>query len=526
MKKTALISVFDKAGVVDFAKGLEKLDWWITSTGGTYKTLKAAKIKVIPIEQITGSPEILDGRVKTISYQLAAGILFDRAKKRHRQKVQAGNLPQIDMVVVNLYPFEETISKKHNLEDAIEMIDVGGVTLLRAAAKNYKFVTVLIDPKDYPLVLEGLEKQGEVPIETRKRLAAKAFWRVSGYDNAIDVYLARQLLGDSVLKMSFCKGKQLRYGENPHLAGWFYKEMTNDPLALQNFKVVQGKKLSFNNFLDISAAVDALSEIGGDSSACVIVKHNSPAGAAVDRDIEKSYNKAWYSGDPLAAFGGVIAVNREVDEKLASEMLSQKGEKKFFEVLIAPSLASKASKVFSQRKKLIVLTNKALGKPKLRKGSDYKYVRGGVLKQDFDSKEIKEKDLKVVTKKRPTKEQIEDLLFAWRMVKVSKSNAITIVKNQTLISSGVGQQDRKEACRIAVFKATDPARGKNKKTPVGAVAASDAFFPFADGPEILIKAGIAAIIQPGGSIREQETIDLCDKHKIAMVFTSVRAFKH
>jgi phosphoribosylaminoimidazolecarboxamide formyltransferase/IMP cyclohydrolase len=526
MKKYALISVFNKEGVVVFAKGLEKLGWEIVSTGGTYGTLKKAGVRVTPIEKLTGNPEILDGGVKTISYQVAAGLLFDRERPEHARQMKQLEIKPIDLVVCNLYPFEETVSKKHSLKEAFEMIDIGGVTLLRAAAKNYNFVIALTDPKDYTGVLEELDKRGEVSTETRRELASKVFWKISEYDNVIDEYLAKELLENNVLKMSFCKGKKLRYGENPHLPGSFYKEVTKDSLALQNFESLQGKELSFNNILDVSAAVEALSEIGRKNPACVVIKHNSPAGAAVAETVERAYEVAWYGGDPLAAFGGVVAVNREVDKKLAANMLVRRGEKKFFEVLAAPGVTPEALKIFSKRKNLVILTNKGLVKPKLRRGFDYKFIRGGLLKQTFDSKEIKENDLRIVTKGGPTKKQIKDLLFAWSIVRLSKSNAVVIAKNQTLISSGVGQQDRKEACRIAVFKATDEARGKNKKTPIGMVAASDAFFPFADGPEILIKAGVKAIIQPGGSIRDQETIDLCDKYGVPMVFTGIRSFKH
>ncbi len=526
MKKHALISVFNKKGIVDFARGLEKLGWGIVSTGGTYETLDKAGIGVVPIKKLTGNPEILDGRVKTISYKVAAGLLFDRERPDHVRQIKQLKIKPLDLVVCNLYPFGETVSRKHSLKEALEMIDIGGVTLLRAAAKNYNFVIALTDPKDYTGVLKELDKWGEVSTEMRRELASKVFWKVSEYDNVIDEYLAKELLENNVLKLSFCKGNKLRYGENPHLLGSFYKEVTKDPLALQNFEPLQGKELSFNNILDVSAAVDALSEIAQKEPACVVIKHNSPAGAAIAKTVERAYEGAWYGGDPLAAFGGVVAVNREVDKKLAANMLSKRGGKKFFEVLAAPKLTLGAMGIFSKRKNLIVLKNKGLEKPKARRGSDYKFLRGGVLRQDFDSKQIKESDLKIVTKERPTKKQIKDLLFAWSIVKLSKSNAIVIAKNQTLISSGVGQQDRKEACRIAVFKATDKARGKNKKTPIGTVAASDAFFPFADGPEILIKVGVGAVIQPGGSIRDQETIDLCDRHGVSMVFTSVRSFKH
>ncbi len=516
MRQTALISVFDKRGIVAFAKELTRLGWQIIATSGTYKTLKSAKIQVTTIEKITGSPEILDGRVKTISYRIAAGILFDRESRKHQNQVKKVNLPTIDMVVCNLYPFEKTIAKTHSLQEATEMMDIGGVTLLRAAAKNFQHVISICDPNDYHLVLKKLSSEGGLGESTRSQLAAKTFQYIASYDEKINRYFSKQ----------FEPKAKLRYGENPHQAGWVFGQDTKDPLAAQNFKQLQGKALSFNNYLDISSAVDIISETGREKPACVIIKHGSPAGAAVADLIEKAYENAWYGGDSIAAFGGIVVVNRIVDEKLALKMLVGKEEKKFFEILLAPDVAKEALEVFKQRKNLIILVNAALKKPKVRKGFDYKYVRGGTLEQEFDSKRITVKDLEVASKKKPSKKQIEDLIFAWKMAKVSKSNAISIVKDQILISSGVGQQDRKESCRIAVFKATDSDRGKNKQTPVGAVSSSDASFPFPDGPEILIKAGIIAIIQPGGSIRDQGTIDLCNKYNVAMVFTGIRAFKH
>ncbi|OGY21624.1 MAG: bifunctional phosphoribosylaminoimidazolecarboxamide formyltransferase/IMP cyclohydrolase [Candidatus Woykebacteria bacterium GWA1_44_8] len=526
-QKRALISVFNKEEVVEFAKNLENLGWEIVSTGGTSRFLKRAGIKVTPIEKITGRSEILDGRVKTIAYQIAAGLLFDRKKPKHRAEIKKSNIKPIDMVVCSLYPFEKTVSGKHSLEEAVEMIDIGGVTLLRAAAKNYEYVTVVTDPKYYPLILRELEKVGEVSLETKKRLASKVFWKVADYDAAIDVYLAKRFCQEEIIKLNFCEGKKLRYGENPHLAGWFYKTQDPaDPLAISDFKFLQGKEVSFNNTLDISAAIDLICEIGQEKPSCAILKHGSPCGAATKDSIHQAYHSAWYEGDPLAAFGGIVIVNRLVDEKLARKMLFDRGQKKFFEVLLAPKVEVAALNFFGERKNLIILENPTLEKPKIRKAFDFKFVRGGILKGDFDSKVISEKDLKIVSKQRPTKKQIEDLLFAFKIVKASRSNAVAIAKNQTLISSGVGQQDRKEACKLAVFKSADPSRGKSQQTAIGAVAASDGFFPFADGPEILIKAGIKAIIQPGGSLRDQETINLCNRHKVALVFTGVRAFKH
>ena len=516
MNKLALISVFNKKGIVDFAKNLEGAGWGIVASGGTYRTLKSAKIKASHLEKITGSPEILEGRIKTISYQVAAGILFDRSKRKQRREMEKSHLQPIDMVVCNLYPFEKTTSNKRDLKDAIEMIDIGGVTLLRAAAKNFKDVIVVSDPDDYQEIIYKLEVSGKLDDNIKTKLASKAFEYVTRYDSSISRYFAKHF-GNSI---------KLRYGENPHQKAWFHEESTTDPLAIQNFKQIQGKGLSFNNILDVSAVIAALAEVGGTKPACVIVKHGSPAGGAVAGSIENAYKNAWFGGDPIAAFGGIIGVNREVDDNLALQMLIENGRKKFFEVLLTPKISPEAQKIFSVRKKLTILHNKALQNPKVRRGKDFKYVRGGVLEQDFDSKILTEKNLKVVTHKRPTKKQITDLLFAWMIVKVSKSNAIAISKNQTLVSSGVGQQDRKEAARIAVFKATDLARGKTKKTPIGAVAASDAFFPFPDGPELLIKAGIKAIIQPGGSIRDQDTIDLCNKYGVSMAFTNIRSFKH
>lgn len=316
------------------------------------------------------------------------------------------------------------------------------------------------------------------------------------------------------LKIGLKKFFDTRYGENPHQRGAFYcNQEDKDKLSIQNFKKLQGKEISFNNLLDINAIILTLSELGGKKPACAIVKHGNPCGAAYGRDTKDAFYRAWEGGDPLAAFGGIIGINREVDEKLARLMI-----KNFFEALLAPKIKEKASKIFSQKPKLIILTNPTLKNPKPSKELDLKKIRGGFLVQEPDLKEINEKDLKVVTKLRPTRKQIKDLLFAWKICKVSKSNAIVLAKDDTLISSGVGQQDRKRCCLLAVTKA----RTRAKNT----VAASDGFFPFPDGPEILIKAGIKAIIQPGGSIHDQDIIKLCDKQKIPMVFTGIRCFKH
>jgi phosphoribosylaminoimidazolecarboxamide formyltransferase/IMP cyclohydrolase len=318
----------------------------------------------------------------------------------------------------------------------------------------------------------------------------------------------------NILKIGLKKLFDTRYGENPHLKGAFFISPKNkDKLAIQNFNKVQGKEISFNNLLDVNAAIGTLTEIENKKPACVIIKHGNPCGASYGKDAQDAFFRAWYKGDSLAAFGGIIGINREVDEKLAKLMI-----KNFFEVLLTPEVKEKALKFFSQKQKLIILTNPALKKPKITKELDFKKIRGGFLVQEPDLKKIKEKDLKVATNVRPAKKQIKDLLFAWTICKVSKSNAIVLVKDETLISSGVGQQDRKRACELAILKA-----GKRAKNTV---AASDGFFPFSDGPEILIKAGIKTIIQPGGSIHDNDIIKLCDRQKIPMVFTGIRCFKH
>lgn len=487
-KKYALISVFDKTGIIEFAGFLIKQNYEIISTGGTAKALKDNKIPITDIEKITGNPESFDGRMKTISFPLESGILFDRSNKSHVLQAKKLNVKPIDMVVCNFYAFEKN--------PGIEMIDIGGPTMVRAAAKNYAHVTVITDPADYSLF-----KSGDVTLETRKKLAIKAFKKTAAYDSLIYQYLSPNT-------------QMLRYGENPHQEGYWYKTESDDPLALQNFLKLQGKELSFNNLLDCEAAINTLSYIEADKPGCVIIKHNNPCGAALGSNPKDSFQKAW-DGDSLAAFGGIICVNWEVTESLAKLMLSQK---RFFEVLLAPAVAQKALKIFGQKPNLRVLVNPELKNPKLTKELDYKKIRGGFLVQNPDSDKLDPKCLKNVTKKKISKKDFGDLLFAWSICRASKSNTIVLVKDNQLIGSGVGQQDRKRCCELAVGKA-----GKRAK---GCVAASDAFFPFSDGPQILIKSGVRAIIQPGGSIRDSDTINLCNKTGIPMVFTAVRCFRH
>jgi len=546
-KVYALFSVSDKRGIGRLARAVTQKGMSIISTGGTAKILKEEGIPFVPIETITGSPESFGGRMKTISFQIESGILYDRSNPHHVEDATLLQIPKIDLVVCNFYPFQQTIAKQEvTLEEAIENIDIGGPTMVRAAAKNFRNVAVVVDPDDYPSVIDLMDYEGQLPYDFRFYLAAKAFTLTADYDSAIDPYMSL-MVGKRVLRMNYRDGEELRYGENPHQKGWIFKDpLSVDPLALWKFQQLQGKEMSFNNFLDMSAAIDALVEItvGGheETPACVILKHQNPSGAAISeeappfkitgaafsRSIKDAYLKAWYDGDSLASYGGIIVVNKEVDKELAQMMIRSPLDKedKFFEVLVAPSVTAEALEVFAKYKGRRVLVNLALADQlDFAPGFDFKRVRGGILVQDIDRHVVKEPDLLVVSETKPSPEQIRDILFAWRVAKVSKSNSIVLVENETLIASGVGQQDRKRCCELAVSKAGERAKGTR--------AASDAFFPMSDGPQELIKAGIVIILHPGGSKKDQETIDLCNKNGVVLVFTSkdykelmIRCFKH
>jgi phosphoribosylaminoimidazolecarboxamide formyltransferase/IMP cyclohydrolase len=503
----ALISVFDKTGILDLAKALVAKNVKIISTGGTAKYLKENKIEIIPIEDITKMPESFDGRMKTISFQIASGILFDRTNTSHQQQATELKIPHIDYIVCNFYDFWK--------KPGIEMIDVGGPTMVRAAAKNHNSVTVIVNPKDYPVVIEEIEKNGKPSDELRKILAATAFSYVAEYDSLIANYFQQELNGTDWF-VTLRDGKRLRYGENPHQEGEFFKDLENkDKLGLGNFAVLQGKEISFSNYLDLDGGLQSISCIGQEKPACVILKHTNPCGAALGKDLKDAFHKSWFDGDPLAAFGGIIFFNRPVDGDLAEYMLA---DKKFFEIIAAPEFTKEARATFAAKPNLRLLENKELAKPYLTPYKEIKRIRGGFLVQDTDVKMIDKKNLNVVTKKKPTAAQIEDMLFAWEISRVSKSNCVVAVKDNVLLASGVGQQDRKRCCELCVSKALKPLKG--------AVAATDGFFPFRDGPDVLIKAGITTIIQPGGSIRDQETIDACNEAGVAMIMTGVRAFKH
>lgn len=513
--RRALISVFNKTGVVDLGRQLYKAGWEIISSGGTQRALQEAGVPTIPIEQVTGNPEAFGGRMKTISFQVASALLYDRGNSSHvRQAEELGIVP-IDLVVCNFYPFHTYVHPGTTDREAVELIDIGGPCMVRAAAKNFLGgVAVVVDPDDYPLLYPHISG-GEIPENIRRRLARKAFQYTAAYERAIAGFWEKGKEGEQAppFRIEARNGQALRYGENPHQQGWVYWDNAPDPLSLSSFQKLQGKELSYNNLLDSDGALYALSQLGGKRPACVVVKHTNPCGAAVRDTLEEAYRAAWHGGDSLAAFGGIIAVNRPVSRRIAEQMAAF-----FFEVLLAPAVDNDALDMLAAKKNVRVLVNPALEKPFIPSSRWVHQIRGGWLMQDADTRTIGEKDCTVATQRPPTAEEMRDLLFAWNMARASKSNTIVAAKDETLIASGVGQQDRKRCCELCVAKGGERLRG--------AVAASDAFFPFRDGPDVLLRAGITAIIQPGGSIRDQETIDACNEAGAAMVFTGARCFRH
>jgi len=508
-KRKALISVSRKEGVVEFARELQGLGFEIISTGGTYGLLKESGVDAVKVSDITGFPEILDGRVKTLHPAIHAGILANRNNADHMAQLALFNIEPIDLVVVNLYPFKETVlDEDATMGDAVENIDIGGPTLIRAAAKNWESVTVLVDPQDYPDVLDELRDSGSTSLSTRFRLAAKAFRHTAYYDAVISSYFSRgaKVLFPDEIVLPFEKVQELRYGENPHQKGAFYK----DPLSktgLANYVQLQGKELSFNNLHDVNAVLETLQEFYGVHCA-VAVKHANPCGVGVGKNLFEAYQKA-YEGDPVSIYGGIVGVNDTLDEVTALEM-----SKQFLEVIVAPEFTPEALDVLQKKKNLRLLKVNL----STASGFDIKRVEGGVLLQDKDLQDLDEKELTVVTNKAPTPKEMADLRFAWKVVKHLSSNAIALAKNGGTIGLGAGQVNRVGAVEIAIKQAGEKARG--------AVLASDGFFPFSDSVELAAKGGITAIIQPGGSKRDQECIDAANSYNIAMVFTHFRHFRH
>ena len=510
--KRALISVSDKSGIIEFAQVLVSKDIEIISTGGTAKLLKDKNIPVIEVSEYSGYPEMMAGRVKTLNPIIHGGIL---ARRGVDEKVMAENdIKPIDLVVVNLYPFQSTIADPDcSIEDAIENIDIGGPAMLRSSAKNYLSVTVVVDCQDYQLILDELNNNNDTSIETRRRLALKTFEHTAQYDGAIANYLGQEEGGFSnTLNLQFVKSQAMRYGENPHQNAAFYKEIKSNEACISSSKQIQGKPLSFNNLADADAALECVRNF--DNPSCVIVKHANPCGVATRKSILSAYQNA-YKTDPTSAFGGIIAFNRELDKKTAKSII----DKQFVEVIIAPSVNKDAQSVLSDKDNIRVLVCGSLTKPK--PAFEYKSISGGLLVQDTDLEQLDIKDLKCVTKIQPNSEQMKDLLFAWKVAKSVKSNAIVYAKNLMTIGIGAGQMSRIYSAKIASIKAADECLEVE-----GSVMASDAFFPFRDGIDAAAKVGIKAIIHPGGSLRDKEVIDAANEHNIAMVFTGMRHFKH
>ena len=512
----AIISVSDKTGVTDFAQGLSQLGFEIFSTGGTKKALAEAEVPVKGVSEITGFPEILNGRVKTLHPAVHGGLLAKRDLPAHMAELAENKIEVIDLVAVNLYPFVQTVAKAGvTLDDALENIDIGGPTMIRAAAKNFPSVVVVVDPADYQLVLEKL-KGGGLDLAERKRLAQKAFQHVAVYDTAISQYLRQDMEGfPDEMTIALKKRFGLRYGENPHQQAAFYAERVvgaRQDTGLTWAKQLGGKELSFNNILDADAAWGAATDFSAPTVA--VIKHTNPCGLASHHDIVEAYRRA-LSGDPVAAFGGIVASNRKVTLAMAEEMKSM-----FYEVVIAPEYEAKALELLKEKKDLRILVAEL--PPDYGKASagylDLRRVKGGLLVQASDSLPEDSVTLKTVTKREPTQAEIADLLFAWRAVKHVKSNAIVLVKDKTLLGMGAGQPSRIVSARVAKEKAGEKTKGS--------VLASDAMFPFPDVVEAAAAGGVTAIIQPGGSLKDEDSIKAADKHNIAMVFTGVRHFRH
>jgi len=513
----ALISVSNKNGILDFARGISKLGIEILSTGGTAKMLRDAGVAVKDVSEFTGFPEMLDGRVKTLHPKVHGGLLGRRNNPEHMRQWKENGIQPIDLVVVNLYPFEQTVAKPGcTLEDAIENIDIGGPTMLRSAAKNYTDVAVVVSPRDYDRVLEEIQKTGEVSAKTRFELCRTVFLHTARYDSAISAWLDSQVPADektrfpNILTLQFEKAQNLRYGENPHQQGAFYREFGRKEPSVSSAKQLQGKEMSFNNFLDANSALELVKEY--DQIAAVIVKHNNPCGVGTASALVDAYRKA-RDCDPVSAFGGVIAFNHMVDYDTAKELTST-----FVEVVVAPEFAPDALDELKKKKDLRLLDvgPQVTGAPE---GMDLKKVVGGLIYQDRDLGKISDvKALRVATKRKPTDDEYEALAFAWKVCKHVKSNAIVFTTRDRTVGIGAGQMSRLDSVKIAKIKAQFPL--------AGTVLASDAFFPFRDGLDEAAKAGVTAVIQPGGSLKDEEVIKAAEEHGIAMIMTGMRHFRH
>lgn len=510
MIQRALISVSDKTGIVEFATSLSELGVEIISTGGTEKLLKESGLNVKNISEVTSFPECLDGRVKTLHPKVHGGILAIRENESHQKQMEELEIDPIDMVVVNLYPFKETLLKSDSThEDIVENIDIGGPTMLRSAAKNYRDVAVVTDPTDYDRIIESM-KAGEIAEDFKMELAWKVFEHTAHYDALIAGYFREKTAQApaKTLTMTWEKVQDLRYGENPHQSAVFYKEITGVEGTLAQAKQLHGKELSFNNINDTNGAIEALKEFS--KPTVVAVKHTNPCGIGTGHDILEAYNRA-YECDPTSIFGGIVAANRTIDAETAEKI-----NEIFIEIVIAPSFDEKALEILTSKKNIRVLELPAIG-DRAAKAVDLKKVGGGLLVQDIND-QLMNGEFEVVTERIPTKQEMEDLLFAWKAVKHIKSNGIVLAKENQTVSLSPGQVSRIWAVDHAISQANLEVKGS--------VLASDAFFPFSDCVEAAAKAGVSAIVQPGGSMRDQESIDMANKYGITMVFTGMRHFKH
>ena len=514
--KNALISVSDKTGIVEFAQKLNGLGVQILSTGGTADLLEKNGIPVRPVSDYTGFPEMMDGRVKTLHPKVHGGILGRRDIKKHMQSMSEHGIVAIDLVAVNLYPFEKTIAKEDcTFDDAVENIDIGGPAMVRSAAKNFNDVAVVVQPKDYETVINEMSAyNGGVTLKTRKRLSRDAFTHTAQYDSMISKYLTNQdedrMRFPEVFQESYKKIQDLRYGENPHQSAALYQQSGAGLSDIVSARQLQGKELSFNNLLDLNAAWELVSEF--ESSAAVIIKHTNPCGVALQEDQLKAFIQARET-DPTSAFGGILSFNRPVGEQIAKEIL-----KNFVEAIVAPGFDKKAIDLLTSKKNIRLMEMPATSSSRSEKQTDIKRIGGGLLIQDLDTETYDPAKLKIVTQKQPTEKEMADLKFAWIIAKHVKSNAIIYARDQETIGLGAGQMSRVDSARLAVEKAQKPLKGS--------VMASDAFFPFRDSVDEAAKNGISAIIQPGGSIRDEEVIQAANEHEVAMVFTGYRHFKH
>ncbi|MFB9757524.1 bifunctional phosphoribosylaminoimidazolecarboxamide formyltransferase/IMP cyclohydrolase [Ectobacillus funiculus] len=509
--KRALVSVSNKEGIVEFVQGLIEQGVEVISTGGTKKLLQEKGLNVIGISDVTGFPEIMDGRVKTLHPNIHGGLLAVRDNETHMAQANELGIQPIDFVVVNLYPFKETVSKPDvTFEDAIENIDIGGPTMIRSAAKNHEYVTVLVDPADYGAVLTELKENGEVSKGLKQKLAAKVFRHTAAYDALISEYLTKQVGEESPesITVTFEKKQDLRYGENPHQKATFYKSAFATASSIAYAEQLHGKELSYNNINDADAALSIVKEFT--EPAVVAVKHMNPCGVGVGSTIEEAYERA-YAADPVSIFGGIVAANREIDKATAEKL-----HEIFLEIVIAPSFSKEALEVLQGKKNIRLLTidiaKSAAASKKLTS------VQGGLLVQEEDILSLEDANVTIPTKRQPTEQEWEDLKLGWKVVKHVKSNAIVVAKDNMTIGIGAGQMNRVGAANIALAQAGEKAKGS--------ALASDAFFPMDDTVEAAAKAGVTAIIQPGGSIRDEDSIKKADEYGIAMVFTGVRHFKH